>query len=210
MTPAFPPAPGAPLSSTFRLAALATAALLLAACSSSSPPPQACDVGAQAGCAAGQACETVTGGAPACFDPVVVTGHVSDIASGSGLASTQVVALDTNGAPATSVVSTSGAPNLGAFSLRLAVERDAAGTPKSTSVTLRADRAGYASFPSGLRVALPVSTAGAVHSGSQWVVSSSLTEIYLAALPAPVPAGAILGTVAKAPAGVGLLVVAEN
>ena len=195
---------------TSRLACLASAALLLAACGSSSSPPPSCDVAAQTGCAGGLACEPVTGGAPGCFDPVVVTGHVSDIASGNRLANAQVVALDTNGAPATSVVATSAAPNLGAFSLRLAVERDAAGTPKATSVTLRADRAGYASFPSGLRVALPVSTAGAIHSGTQWVVSSSLTEIGLTALPAPVPAGAILGTVAKAPAGVGVLVVAED
>lgn len=192
-----------------RPACLAATALLLAACGSSSPAPS-CDVAAQTGCASGLVCEPVTGGTPGCFDPVVVTGHVSDIASGNRLASAQVVALDTNGAPATSVVTTSGAPNAGAFSLRLAVERDPAGTPKATSVTLRADRAGYVSFPSGLRVALPVSTAGAIHGGAQWVVSSSLTEIGLTALPAPVPAGAILGTVARPPAGVGVLVVAED
>ena len=198
------------MNSTSRLAWLASAALLLAACGSSSTPPPSCDVAAQSGCGSGQACEPVTGGAPACFDPVVISGHVSDIASGNRLADAKVVALDANGAPVTGVATSSGAPSDGVFKLRLAVERDPSGTPKTASVTLRADRAGYASFPSGLRVALPVSTAGATHAGAEWLVSSSLTEIGLAALPAPVPAGSILGTVAAPPAGVGVLVVAEN
>jgi hypothetical protein len=199
------------MTSSSRLACLASVAVLLAACGSSkkaAPPP--CDVATQAGCSSGLTCEPVTGGATGCFDPVFVSGHVSDIASGNMLADAKVVALDTNGAPATSVATTSGAPNVGVFKLGLAVERAANGTPAATSVTLRADRAGYASFPSGLRVALPVSTASAAHVGAEWIVSSSLTEIGLTALPAPVAAGAILGTVAAPPAGVGVLVVAEN
>jgi hypothetical protein len=198
------------MTTSSRLAWLASAALLLAACGSSKTAPPPCDVAAQTGCGSGQACEPVAGAAAACFDPVVIAGHVSDIASGNKLADARVVALDANGAPATSMSTSLGDPDLGVFKLRLASTRDATGKPVGSSVTLRADRAGYASFPSGLRVALPVSTAAATHVGAEWVVSSALTEVGLMALPAPVPAGAILGTVAAPPAGVGVLVVAEN
>ncbi len=192
-----------------RLAALAAAALL-GACGSSSTKVTTCDVTAQAGCQPGQVCEPVSGGAPACFDPVVVTGHVSDIASGNRLADARVVALDASGAPATKVATSLGAPDDGLFKLRLAATRDASGKPVATSVTLRADRAGYASFPSGLRVALPISTASANHLGAEWVVASSLTEVELSALAAPVPAGAIQGTVTLPAPGAGVLVVAED
>jgi hypothetical protein len=194
--------------STSRLAALATAALLLAACSSSSPPPQACDVAAQAGCAAGQACEAVTGGAPACFDPVVVQGTVKELGATTPVAGARVVALAADRAPRSDVAASDA---VGGYALRVPAPRDATGRPVQTSLTLRADAQGYQGFPGGLRTALPVDLSTAVHDDAkhQWTVAGALTSLELLA-----DAGGgtawLRGTVARPPGGVGALVVAET
>jgi len=191
---------------TSRLACLASAALLLAACGSSSPPPS-CDVAAQTGCASGLACEPVTGGAPGCFDPVVVSGKVYDLATAGGLGEARVVALDVNGAPASTVALSNTLGTVGAYSLRIPAERAPDGKPVA-SVTLRADAQGYEPFPSGLRVSVPVALGGAVHGGGTWTVRTSQTDLGLQAIPGA-PAGRISGSVAHPPSGAGVLVVAE-
>jgi hypothetical protein len=76
---------------------LAAAALLSAACGSDSKP--SCDPATQTGCAAGLSCETVSGGTPACFDPVVVAGRVFKLADATAITGARVVALDANAAP---------------------------------------------------------------------------------------------------------------
>jgi hypothetical protein len=189
------------------LASLALAALV--GCGSSSSK-NSCDPVAQSGCAGTQVCENVQGGAPACFDPVVLKGKVFDLATPSGgLAGARVVALDVNGAPATTVTLSLASPS-GGYTLAVPAQaRLADGAPVGTSLTLRADRAGYASFPGGLRVALPVSTGAATHTGGQWVVQTSQTDIGLQAIPSA-PTGQIKGTVAHPASGAGVLVVAEN
>lgn len=194
---------------TSRLAGLASAALLLAACGSSSTPPPSCDVAAQTGCASGKACEPVTGGAPGCFDPVVVTGKTFNMETAAGVGGVRVVALDVDGAPASAVAISASTGTVGPYQLRVPARRSADGTPAGSSVTLRADAQGYEPFPSGLRVSLPVALGGAVLSGGKWTVSSSLTDIGIRPLAIP-QLGTIAGTVARPASGVGVLVVAEE
>lgn len=193
------------LARPFALLVLSAAA----ACGSSGGSP--CDPIAQAGCDATQVCAPVSGGSPACFDPVYVSGRVYDLATGAGLGGARVVALDVDGAPASRIGTSAPAtdPVPGAYALPVPMTRNGDGSPVAASFTLRADRAGYETFPSGLRVALPVSTAGAVHAGGRWTISTGQTNLGLAAL-AAAPAGRIDGTVALPASGAGVLLVAEE
>jgi hypothetical protein len=192
------------------LALLAVALAAAVACDDSRKPGT-CDLAAQSGCDAGLRCEEVVGGLPGCFDPVFVTGRVFDLASGVGLASARVVALDVDGAPASRIGLSAAAtePVPGAYALALPVPRLAGGAPAPASFTLRADRSGYATFPGGLRTALPVSGAVAVHGTGRWTIATSQTDLGLSALPAA-PAGQVAGTVSLPAAGVGVLLVAEE
>ncbi|MCM2333430.1 MAG: DUF2012 domain-containing protein [Anaeromyxobacteraceae bacterium] len=199
-----------PLAPTTLARSLAPVLLLLAAaCGSKGSGP--CDVAAQAGCGAGLVCEPVVGGSPACFDPVYVSGRVYDLATGAGLADARVVALDADGAPASRVGFSAPVtqPVPGAYALAVPTTRNADGSPAGASFTLRADRPGYETFPSGLREALPVSSSGARHAGGRWTISASQTDLGLAAL-ASSPGGRIDGTVALPAAGAGVLLVAEE
>lgn len=193
------------LARPFALLVLSAAA----ACGSTGGSP--CDPIAQAGCDATQVCAPVSGGSPACFDPVYVSGRVYDLATGAGLGGARVVALDVDGAPASRIGTSAPAtdPVPGAYALPVPMTRNGDGSPVAASFTLRADRAGYETFPSGLRVALPVSTAGAVHAGGRWTISTGQTNLGLAAL-AAAPAGRIDGTVALPASGAGVLLVAEE
>ena len=197
------------MTASSRHALLASASLLLAACGSSSTPPPSCDVAAQTGCGSGQACEPVTGGAPACFDPVVISGRVFNMETAAGVGGARVVALDVDGAPASAVAISSSSAPVGAYQLRVPARRTAGGTPSGSSVTLRADAQDFEPFPSGLRVSLPVALGGAVQSGGKWTVSSSLTDLGVFPLAVPRP-GTIAGTVARPVSGAGVLVVAEE
>jgi hypothetical protein len=187
-----------------RLATLVAAALSAACSSSNIKLPESC---VQQGCASGQLCEVV-GSGHSCVDPIVVTGRVYDLgnanASTNGIAGALVVGQDVNGAPVSPAFVTTAS---GGYQLSLRAPRNSDGSPASGSVTLRADAAGYASFPSGLRVALPVALTSASHAGGRWTVQSSLTDVGLVGLSSP-PAGRIQGTVQNVPAG-GALVVAE-
>ncbi len=188
----------------FRPLAIVVLAALAAACSSHHT--SSCAPGSQSSCGSGQVCEGVQGGAPACFDPVVIEGVVFDLAydtTTGGLADARVVALDVNGAPMGAAATSS---TSGVYSLSVPATRSTSGAPSSSAaVTLRADRAGYFTFPSGIRVAVPLDLSLAVHEGSTWKLSSSLTDIGLIAAPGAGTAR-IHGNVAGAR---GVLVVAE-
>lgn len=193
-----------------RLLLVLAAATFGAACGSSGP--STCNPVAASPCSGGKACEAVQGGQPHCYDPVILTGTVFDLATGKtagGIASARVVALDVNNAPV-GAAATSAAG--GVYSLQVPTTRDAAGSPVSSQVTLRADAAGYATFPSGIRVAVPLDLSGAVHGGGRWTLSSSLTDVGLSA--AGGGTGKIHGTASFTLAGTrvvggGVLVVAE-
>ncbi|HSN16027.1 MAG TPA: carboxypeptidase-like regulatory domain-containing protein [Anaeromyxobacteraceae bacterium] len=189
-----------------RLTTLAATALFAAGCSSGkSERKKTC---LETGCEGSQVCESVPGGAPACFDPIYVEGRVYDLAiadpATNGLADARVVGQDVDGAPVSSVA-ISGADGAYEFSLRAA--RNGDGSPASGTVTLRVDRAGYEGFPSGLRTALPIALTSATHGSGRWSVKSGLTDVGLDAI-AGAPTGSITGTV-QLPSSGGALVVAE-
>lgn len=194
-----------------RLSPLALAAALLAGCGASSTSKHACDPVAQTGCSAPQTCEAVSGGAPACFDPVVVQGAVFDLAQTAAtapIAGARVVALDANGAPLTAVA-TSAAD--GSYALQVPAARDATGAPVSSAqVTLRADARGYQSFPGGLRIAIPIALSSAVHQGGTWTISGAPAQLGLAKLSDATLTASLHGTVAVPPGHPGVLVVAEH
>lgn len=192
------------MSRTYLAGFVAAGSLLgLPACGDDDP----CDPAAQTGCADGQVCEPVQGEEPACFAPVLVRGDVFDLADDGAIEGARVVALDANGAAASSVDESDGD---GAYELWIPSTRQSDGTPIGIEVTLRADAAGFQSFPGGVRQALPIDTGSAVREGDgAWVVDGTPTDVGLIGLPAGAGTGTISGTV-ELPDGASALVVAET
>jgi hypothetical protein len=172
------------------------------ACSSSN---DTCDPVAQSGCDSGDVCEQVVDGEPACFGPVELRGRVLDLAAAHGIAGARVVAVDVNGAAASSVAISGGD---GSYVLPVPAQRAADGTPSAFPVSLRADAAGYLAFPGTVRQALPVDLATATPGGDGLVIASTLTDIGLLTQP-NAPGGSIRGKVALPDDHAGVLVVAE-
>jgi len=183
---------------------------LASACGGGNDAGSPCDPVAQTGCGSGQVCETVQSGAPACFSPVLVRGTVSDLSTAALLDSARVVALDPSRAPLSAVaVTANNGTTGGAYELRLTrATRDSTGKPVQGSISLRADRQGYQTFPGGLRTAFPVDLAGAQLVGGSWVLTGSLAALKLTPLVGG-GAASIHGNVATPPSGAGTLVVAE-
>jgi hypothetical protein len=154
-------------------------------------------------CQAGQVCEAVTGGGSVCTAPVQLSGKVFDVANPTpGISGARVVALDASQAPVAPASATDGT---GHYAITVPATRNPDGSPTG-SLTLRADAAGYLTFPSGLRPAIPVSLSGATLSSGMYQVTTA-TDIGLVALAAGSYA-ALHGTVAAAPSKGGILVVA--
>lgn len=133
-----------------------------------------------AGCADGLVCEQKQDGQGACFAPVLIQGHVFDLQTSAPIADARVVALDANGAAA-STVGISSAD--GSYSLRILTQRNQDGSIVAADYTLRSDASGYQSFPGGIRPALPTKVMG-TPAAPGLVVSSTLTEIGLIELAA--------------------------
>jgi hypothetical protein len=167
-------------------------------------PPAACSTTAQTGCKADQTCESIEGGQTGCFAPITVKGTVVDAADPKKrIAGAHVVARDDNGA---SIANVAISDANGAYSLVIPAPRNAAGEPLPTKYTLRADAAGYDTFPGGLRVALPLDVRAAT--GSPPALQNSATTIGLYARSGSA-FGSISGKV-KADVPGGVLVVAEG
>jgi len=183
---------------------------LAAGCGGNSAPKSSCDPNATGSCSSGLVCEQVAGGQPTCFAPLEVAGRVFDLgnsnAATNGILSARVVALDANRAPA-SKVAVSGTN--GAYQIQLPWQRNADGSPVAGSITLRADASGFQTFPSGLRLALPINVTSAVKGATAWTLQSVQTDVGLIKLPSTVNLASIHGTVADPPGGVGVLVVAS-
>jgi len=191
-----------------RLAAMATAAVVAAGCGSNSftPIPTCLELG----CSDGRVCEPmVSRPAPGCFDPVFLAGRVYDLGSAdpgsNGVGGARVVGQDVDGAPV-SPVAVSAADGSYTLGVTVPVLRNDDGSPASGSVTLRADAAGYQTFPTGLRTALPIALTSAAHADGRWTVQSGVTDVGLEAITGA-PAGEIVGTL-ELPVGGGALVVA--
>jgi hypothetical protein len=142
-------------------------------------------------CATGQICEDVEGAEPLCFTPVTVRGKVIDALTLAPLGGARVTARDEAGA-VTSSVATSGAD--GAYEIALSAKRKPDGTPLPTLYTLRGDARAYATFPGGIRPALPFDLATArapAAAGGPYVYEDATTTLGLL----PLPSAAGLGTV---------------
>lgn len=167
----------------------------------------ACNVEAQSGCDAskGLVCEQIEGGTTGCFAPVTVEGRVLDSADQKPIGGARVVARDVNGAMASQNVAVTAAD--GVYKLGFPAVRKADGTPTIGKFNLRADALNYATFPSGLRTALPVDTATVAKQGDgSYLVKNASTDIALDKLVAT-GLGTVSGTVKATNPG-GTLVVA--
>ncbi|MBI5482781.1 MAG: carboxypeptidase regulatory-like domain-containing protein [Deltaproteobacteria bacterium] len=180
------------------------AALAMAGCHHDE---QACDPVALTGCTDGTVCEEVEGADPACFAPLFVRGQVFSLADDGAIAGARVVGIDANGSPLGAVAVTDAA---GAYDLAVPTRRQADGTPVGADFTLRADAAGFQTFPSGVRQPLPVDSGAAALVDGDLVVQSALTDIGLIPLPAGAGTGIIRGTVEVPVDHAGALVVAEG
>lgn len=175
-----------------RLAYTVALVSCLGGCGGDAGEPRAkseCVLGSSEGCTKDQVCEAVEGGTPACFAPVEIVGQVFDSASGQGIEGAVVVARDASGAAVSGLATTK---SDGSYSLVVPVARDGQGNPTNVQVTLRADAAGYLTFPLAPRVALPVE----MDRAADGVVSSGATDVALIALPDATGLGSIAGHVA--------------
>ena len=182
--------------------------------------PATCSVADNTGCGAGLECQNVSGGSPACFcspsrqsgcpsesgvelfceevpgqnsgcfAPVHVAGTVFDLVSNAPIAGARVVARNANHAADSDVVVTDDA---GKYDLRVPTPRSADGKPLTKAVTLRADAAGYVSFPLPPRVALPIQLELA--GGVPLTVATTATDIGLLALSSTDGLGTVAGQV---------------
>ena len=178
--------------------------LFMVGCSSES---NACDPIAQIGCEEGLVCEEVVDAEPSCFAPVVLRGNVFDQADESGIEGATVVALDANRAPASTVAVTNAG---GDYQIQVARQRDVDGNPMGGDVTLRADAAGFQTFPGGIRQALPIDVSTPGEEDGVLVVETTATDIGLIALPSGAGSNEIFGSVEVPSDATGVLVVAET
>lgn len=144
----------------------------------------------------------------ACFSPVTVRGSVFDVSDEAAIDGARVVPLDENGAPAGRVDTSA---DDGSYAVAVAVPRDEEGTPLvEGSISLRADAAGYQSFPGGVRPALPIALSEATEGDDGWEIASALTDLGLIPLEVGYPEGSIYGRVELAEEQSSALVVAEQ
>lgn len=126
---------------------------------------------------------------------VMVSGHVYST-SGAPIEGARVTGTDVNDAPVTSTAVTNAD---GAYELDASAAR-------GQSIKLRASAAGYETFPSGIRRALPMNLAEAVEEKTVFRYSGSLTEVTLEPLADATGLGSISGNVG----GTAALMVAEG
>lgn len=166
-----------------------------------------CDPIAQTGCEEGLVCEEVAGAEAGCFAPVIVRGSVFDAADGSAIDGATVVALDSNRSPASTVAVTD---VVGNYEIRVVQRRDTDGNPIGEAVTLRTDAAGYQTFPSGIRQALPIDLSNPTEGDGVLVVENAATDVALISLPSNAGNNEIFGIAEIPSTSTGVLVVAET
>jgi hypothetical protein len=167
-----------------------------------------CNTVKQSGCDDGLVCEHITGTEKTgCFKPVLLIGSVFDLSDDSAIKNARVVAMDSNGSPA-SLVGISDAD--GDFEIAVNWARDEEGVPVNEGVTLRADAGGFQTFPSGVRQAVPIDTTDAAETNTEWIVATSLTNVGLLPQPDGAGTGTISGSVEIGDESPGVLVVAET
>jgi hypothetical protein len=131
-------------------------------------------------CTEGFVCAEMQGGGNRCFAPVLLVGSVTDTSDGSAIEDAHVIAIDAEGSAATSVAKSDAE---GAYTLELPVARAEDGSPVDETFTLDGSAQGFQPFPTGIRVALPISTSDASEEDGGWVIDSALTHVGLIPLP---------------------------
>jgi hypothetical protein len=134
-------------------------------------------------------------------------GNVFDQSGGGGIQGATVVALDAGRVPASTVAVTDVG---GDYQIQLIRRRDADGNPVGGDVTLRADAAGFQTFPAGVRQPLPIDVSSPVEGDGVLVVQTAATDISLIALPSGAGTNQIFGSVEVPNDSTGVLVVAET
>jgi hypothetical protein len=178
--------------------------LLALGCGDDAPPAdevEACEPATEKGCEAGLVCEEVEGQAPACFAAIKLRGRVFDTSTDAAIPDARVVARDANQAALSAVAITDAN---GSFELAVPAKRAAGGAVLESALTLRADAAGFLTFPYAPRSAIPIDLAEATDDA---LIESAATEIGLIRLPGTTDLGSISGRVLSARPG-GTLVVA--
>lgn len=166
-----------------------------------------CNALAESGCDDGLVCEFTSSGGADCFIPILLRGKVFDLADDSPVEGARVVARDVNGAVASSVVVTGADGN---YELEVSITRESDGSPASSqSVTMRADAAGYQTFPGGVRQALPIDVTDTTEENESLIVENVQTDIGLIALEAGAGTASIFGKVDLPEETKGALVVTE-
>jgi hypothetical protein len=176
-------------------AGIVLAATCIPACGDDEPKSATCTLGSTEGCTDRKVCEAVADGV-ACFAPITVKGRVFDMSTDAAIAGAHIVARDANDASVSGVAISDAQGN---YTLLVPVPRTADGTPDGTiTYTLRADAAGYLTFPKAPRLALPLE----VSNPTNGVVQSASTNIGLIARPDATGLGSISGDVlADSPGG---------
>jgi len=127
-------------------------------------------------CDSGLVCAEIESGDHRCFAPLLFRGQVSDSSNGEPIADAHVIAIDDEGVAVSDVAESDEAGN---YELEVPVVRDENGAPVEETFTLRAEAQTYQPFPSGIRVALPISTSEAESDDAHYVIDSALTDITL-------------------------------
>lgn len=161
-----------------------------------------CNYTEQTGCGEGQVCERLDGDPEktGCFAPVLVEGKVVRVDDlDRGIEGARVLARDENGASASDIAVSS---NDGSFALRVPAVRKADGAPILPELFLRADAAGFATFPSGLRTAIPVDLSKPTKNDAGYHVMNASTTVALDELSETSGLGTLSGRVlADSPSG---------
>lgn len=133
-------------------------------------------------CAGNNTCAEIESGGERCEPRVILRGTVQDGLSGEPIEGANVIALDAQGTAITPVAISNAD---GAYALKVPAKRNDDGSPvDGLAVTLRASAQDYATFPGGLRTALPIDLDTAVEADGAFTVDNALTVIALLALPA--------------------------
>ncbi len=164
----------------FALAVAAVSLMVVTGCGDDGE--KECLVGTGEGCGEGLVCAAVQGEEkPACFGPLLLAGTVFDGLTKEPVDEAAIVVVDANGTPLTSVVRSG---EDGGWSVAIASERKADGTPLSRSVTLRVSAAGYEPFPTPPRVSIPVDLAAAEEvAGPVFRLENAALDVHLTPLP---------------------------
>ena len=131
------------------------------------------------GCSSEAVCAELTAGGNRCFHPVLLRGAVHDTSNAAGIEGAHIIAIDDEGVAVTDVAASE---EEGSYLLEIPVLRDEDGTPEDSSVRLDAAAQDYQSFPSGIRVALPISTTEAFLEDGAYVIENALTQVGLISL----------------------------